>query len=464
MKTSFVLLLALAATRVAAGRDWTVFETARDTDHRMTRVSPVSAPGSGAATITCDAAKPLQEIVGFGGALTESSAWTLAQLSPQQRAEVLARYFDPKDGIGYTLARTHINSCDFSLNMWALDETPGDYDLHDFTLAPMRRWLMPLLHEAIKASGGHLRILASPWSPPAWMKTNFRMDDGGSLRPEYAAAWAQYYVKFVQAMQREEKIPIWALTVQNEPQAHQTWESCLYSPEQERNFVRDHLGPALQRAGLGGVHLLGLDHNRDLEDSFAAADFGDPQTAKYFWGLATHWYVSDDFAAASRVHERFPDKVILFTEGCCEGGATIGSWAHGEHYATQILGDLGNWVSNFMDWNIVLDERGGPNHVGNFCDAPVIVDTTTKTVTYSPSFFYLGQFSRFIKPGAHRIASHGGAASLSSVACVNPDGSIVVVVLNPGDAAIPFTLATGGDTVAGSIPAHAIQTYVGASR
>ncbi|HVU17801.1 MAG TPA: glycoside hydrolase family 30 protein [Candidatus Didemnitutus sp.] len=460
---SLPLLFSCLATVAPAARHWTVTETARGTDHRLATVGASAATAPGGATITCDATKPLQEIVGFGGALTESSAWALAQISPEQRAEILHRYFDPKDGIGYTLARTHINSCDFSLHMWALDETPGDYDLHDFTLAPMRTWVMPLLHDAIKASGGKLRILASPWSPPAWMKTNNRMDDGGSLRAEYAPAWAQYFVKFVQAMQREEHIPIWALTVQNEPQAHQTWESCLYSPEQERNFVRDHLGPALQQAGLGGVHLLGLDHNRDLEESFAAADFGDPQASKYFWGLATHWYVSDDFAAASRVHERFPDKTILFTEGCCEGGSTIGDWAHGEHYASQIIGDLRNWVSNFMDWNIVLDERGGPNHVGNFCDAPVIVDVTKKTVTYGPSFYYLGQFSKFIQPGAHRVASTGGPAGLQSVAFVNPDGSIVTVVLNTSDSPVSFGLSAGGDTVSGSIPAHAIQTYVGVS-
>jgi glucosylceramidase len=294
------------------------------------------------------------------------------------------------------------------------------------------------------------------------MKTNNRMDDGGNLRGEYAPAWANYYVKFVQAMKREENISIWALTMQNEPQAKQTWESCIYSAEQERNFVRDHLGPALEKAGLADVKLLALDHNRDLIDQFTAADFGDPATAKYFWGLAIHWYVSDDFAASSRAHAKFPGKPILFTEGCCEGGKTIGDWAHGEHYAHQMIGDFSNWVSNFMDWNIVLDERGGPNHVGNFCDAPVIIDTKTKEVRYGPSFYYIGQFSRYVKPGAHRIASEGGPAGLESVAFVNPDKSLAVVVLNRTDAALPFTLAAGGEALACSVPAHAIQTYLGA--
>jgi glucosylceramidase len=457
-----LLPLLLAAAPV---RQWSVIETARDNGHRLAAVAaplPAVAPAAGALTL--DPAQQFQEMVGFGGALTESSAWVLAQLPPAKRAEILRRYYDPKDGLGYTVARTHLNSCDFSLHMWALDETPGDYDLHDFTLAPMRKWLMPLLHDAIKASDGQLRILASPWSPPAWMKTNNRMDDGGALRGEYAPAWAEYYVKFVQAMKAEENISIWALTVQNEPQAKQVWESCIYSAEQERDFVKTHLGPALARAGLGGVKLLSLDHNRDLVDKFSAAAFGDPDSAKYLWGLALHWYVSDDFAASSRAHAKFPDKPVFFTEGCCEGGRSIGSWEHGEHYATQMIGDFKNWVCSFMDWNIVLDQRGGPNHVGNFCDAPVIVDTATKEVRYGPSFYYLGQFSKYVKPGAHCIASSGGPAALESVAFANSDGSLAVVVLNRTDAPMAFTLAVGGEALACTVPAHAIQTYIGAVR
>ena len=449
---------------LAAPRDWSVVETARDTDHRLTSVqAPVAAPSADGA-LTVDPAKSFQAMVGFGGALTESSAWVLAQLSPAQRTEILRRYYDLKDGLGYTLARTHINSCDFSLYLWALDETPGDYDLHDFTLAPMRKWVLPLIHEANRAAGGQLRLLASPWSPPAWMKTNNRMDDGGSLRGEYAPAWANYFVKFVQQMKTEEKLNVWALTVQNEPQAKQTWESCLYTPEQERDFVKNHLGPALAKAGLSGVKLLGLDHNRDLIEGFAAADLGDPEAAKYFWGLGLHWYVSEDFAASSRVHERFPDKAILFTEGCVESGKLVGQWSNGERYAHNMIGDFTNWVCGFIDWNIVLDQRGGPNHVGNFCDAPVVVNTETKEVSYGSSFYYIGHFSKFVQPGAHRIGSSGGPAGLESVAFANPDGSLVAVVLNRGDAAVPFTLAVGPEKLACTVPAHGIQTYVGVAR
>ena len=461
-----LLLLAPLMLSAASPRPWTVTETARDNGHRLTTVAPPAASTTTAAAgvLTLDPAQKFQEMVGFGGALTESSAWVLAQLPAEKRAEVIRRYYDPKEGIGYTLARTHLNSCDFSLNLWALDETPGDYDLHDFTLAPMRKWLMPLLHDAEKAAGrDRFKLLVSPWSPPAWMKTNFRMDDGGSLRGEYAPAWANYYVKFAETMRAEENLPVWAFTVQNEPEAKQVWESCLYTPAQERDFIRDHLGPALQKAGLSGVKLLAHDHNRDIIEAHADATLGDPATAKYLWGLGVHWYVSNDFGASSRVHAKYPDKPILFTEGCREGGKELGVWEHGEHYAAQMIGDFKNWVCGFIDWNIVLDQRGGPNHVGNFCDAPVIVDTDTREVRYGASFYYLGHFSKFVQPGAHRIGSRGGPAGLLSIAFANPDGSLVAVVVNPADAPATFSLVAGPESLACTIPAHAIQTYVGAA-
>jgi len=463
--TSLGLLLSVPLMLSAAPvHPWLVTETARDNGHRLSAVAAPSPAPASAAALTLDPAQPCQEMVGFGGALTESSAWVLAQVPAAARAEVLRRYYDPKDGLGYTLARTHLNSCDFSLSMWALDETPGDYDLQNFTLAPMRRWLMPLLHDATTASGGRLHLLVSPWSPPSWMKTNNRMDDGGNLRGEYADAWARYYVKFVQAMLAEEKLPVWALTVQNEPQAHQVWESCLYSPEQERDFVKQHLGPALAKAGLQDVKLLGFDHNRDIFEKQAAALFGDPDSAKYLWGAALHWYVSEDFAASSRVHAAHPDKHILFTEGCVESAALIGKWQNGERYARNMIGDFRNWVCGFIDWNIVLDQRGGPNHVGNFCDAPVIINTETKQVSYGSSFYYIGHFSKFVQVGAHRIASSGGPAALQSVAFANPDGSLVNVVLNETDQTVEFTLTVGGESVACAIPAHAIQSYVRAAK
>lgn len=460
---SILAALLNAAPGLAA---WSVHETARDNGHRLTPLAPpalATRADAGALTLVLDPVQRFQEMIGFGGALTESSAWVLAQLPPEKRLEVIRRYYDPKEGIGYTLARTHLNSCDFSLNLWALAETPGDYDLHSFTLDPMRKWVMPLLHDARKAAGGdaNFRLLVSPWSPPAWMKTNFRMDDGGSLRHEYAPAWADYFVRFARAMEQEEKLPVWAFSVQNEPEAHQTWESCLYTPEEERDFVKNHLGPAMEKAGLlGRIKLIGWDHNRDRIETRAAALLGDPDSAKYLWGLGVHWYVSDDYAASARVHAAYPDKPILFTEGCYEGGRTMGAWEHGEGYATQMIGDFKHWVAGYIDWNIVLDQRGGPNHVGNFCDAPVIVDTTTQEIRYSAAFYYIGHFSRFVHPGAHRIASSGGPDRLQSIGFANPDGSLAVIVVNPTDTPLAFALAVKEESVPVALPARAIRTYV----
>jgi glucosylceramidase len=296
------------------------------------------------------------------------------------------------------------------------------------------------------------------------MKINNRMDDGGSLRPEYRPAWANYFVRFVQTMETEEKIPVWALTVQNEPAAKQTWESCLYTPEEERDFVRDQLGPALERAGLDAVRLLVCDHNRDILYKRASAVYLDPAAARYVWGAGLHWYVSQDFGQSSRLHDSFPGKAILFTEGCVEQGAKPGAWGPGERYAHNMIGDFRNWVCGWIDWNIALDARGGPNHVGNYCDAPVLVDVTSGKVQYQSSFYYIAQFSRFVKNGARRIASGGGPEALESVAFVNPDGAVVAVVLNPTDAACDFALAAGSEQLACHIPAHAIQTYTGAPR
>jgi len=465
--TGGALLSSTPADFAPAARSWALIETARDTDHRLAPLAPPTLAGAASATlaITCDPAQPCQEMVGFGGALTESAAWALAQLPAAKRAEVLHRYYDPKEGIGYTLARTHINSCDFSLTTWSLDDTAGDTALRDFSLAPMRQWVLPLIHEARTAAGGdRLRILASPWSPPAWMKTNGKMADGGQLRADCREAWANFFVRFIETMKREESLPIWAVTVQNEPQAKQVWESCLYNPEEERAFVRDHLGPTLERAGLKDVKLLILDHNRDILEAHAKATLGDPAAARFVWGAAIHWYVSEDFAASSRVHAAFPDKALLFTEGCWEGGLKMGQWDRGERYARNMIGDFRNWVCGWIDWNIVLDTTGGPNHVNNLCDAPVIADAKTGEVRYQSSYYYIGHFSRYVLPGARRIVSNGGPAELQSVAFVNPDGALVAVVMNPTDAAVDFRLATGGEMLACRIPAHAIHTYIGARR
>lgn len=446
-------------------RAWTLHETARDNGRRLAPAPcPAAASPAPAPALRCDVSRTFQEIVGFGGALTEASAWALAQLPAARRSEVLRAYFHPADGLGYTLARTHINSCDFSVSSWALADAPGDHALESFTLEPMRRWLMPLLHEARVLGGRDLRFLASPWSPPAWMKTNDSMLNGGKLRPECRAAWAAHYVRFLRAMRAEEGFEFWGLTVQNEPAAVQVWESCVYSPEEERDFIRDHLGPALAASEFKDARLLCFDHNRDILEAYAGPVFCDPEAAKYVWGAALHWYVSEDFAATTRLLEKFPGKHVLFSEGCWEGGAKPGRWDRGARYARNIIGDLNAGVCGWIDWNIVLDLKGGPNHVGNLCDAPVLVDTDAKDVLFQSSFHYIGHFSRFIRPGARRVAcafAGESAAGLETTAALNSDGTLAIVVHNPTESEVRFTLELGAESLPCRIPAAAIQTYVG---
>lgn len=439
---------------------WLKVLTSRDSADRLQPQGEVAVQ-SGAGTgrkLKVLPEQTYQTVMGFGGAFTEAAAYTLSRISPQKREEVIRRYFDPQEGLGYTLGRVHIHSCDFALENYTYIEE-GDVELNTFDISRDHQWVILLVHDAAKTAGKDITMLASPWSPPAWMKTNGDMNHGGQLKPEYREVWARYYTKFIQAY-REAGIPIWGITVQNEPAAVQTWDSCIYSGEEERDFVRDHLGPTMHREGLADVQILIWDHNRDIMIERASAVLSDPEAAKYVWGTGFHWYVSEAFENVGKVHELFPDKHLLFTEGCQEGGVKLGEWFTGERYGRNIIGDLNNWNEGFLDWNLVLDETGGPNHVGNLCDAPIIADTTTDTLHYNSSYYYIGHFSKYIQPGAVRIGLDTEAPSLLATAFRNPDGSIAVVVQNESDEALPFALELGGEAANETLPAHSIATYI----
>jgi glucosylceramidase len=449
----------LGATPLTPNSAWQTFETARDNNNRLASVDASAVRGE--KTINVHSVPIGPAMIGFGGALTESAAHVLAQLPNDKRAQVLRMYFDPNDGIGYTLARTHMTSCDFSLRSWSLDDSAGDQSLRKFSLAPMRGEQLPLIRDVQKIMGkDRFKLVASPWSPPAWMKTNGEMINGGELRDDAKNAWAEYYVRFVKAMRDDEKILVWALTVQNEPDAAQSWESCLYSARDERDFVADYLGPALEKAKLTDVKLFGWDHNRSGLEERAVVMLGDSRSAKYLAGLALHWYQEEDFAASSRVLKQFPNTQILFTEGCAEGGPHLDEWAPAERYARNMIGDFNNGVCGFIDWNIALDMQGGPNHVGNFCHAPILVDTKSGDVHVQPSFYYIAHFSKFVRAGARRLASTSDESTLQTIAFGNPDGSRVIVIANSSDVPRDITIAVENDARAVHVPAHAIQTHI----
>ena len=415
--------------------------------------------GEGMPSVWMNPAITFQTIEGFGGAFTEAAAVTWQKLSPARQEEAMRACFDRQSGLGYRLCRVHMNSCDFSLGNYSHLATADDITLKGFSIDRDRQALIPMIKAAQRMAGEPIKLLASPWSPPAWMKSNGQMNGGGHLLPQYRQAWARCFVRFIQAYV-DEDIPIWGVTVQNEPEATQRWDSCLYTAEEERDFVRDHLGPALTDAGLGHVKIIVWDHNRDRMVERASVVYSDAEAARYVWGTGFHWYVEDHFDHVQLTHDAWPDKHLLFTEGCQEGGPHIGSWAVGERYARSMIQDLNHWTEGWIDWNLMLDTSGGPNHVGNFCSAPILVDTQHDTLLWQSSFHYIGHFSRFVQPGAKRALCSASRESLEACAFVNPDGSRVLVVMNRTAKSLPFRLKLGSVQADTELPAHAIATYL----
>jgi glucosylceramidase len=406
-----------------------------------------------------------QTFVGIGGAITDASAETFDKLPAEKQEELLKAYYDPTQGIGYTIARTHINSCDFSSASYTyVDE--GDADLKTFDLAPDKKLRIPMIKRAIAAAGGSLPMYVSPWSPPAWMKTNNNMLQGGKLKPEFNQSWANYYIKFIKGYEAE-GIPIWGLTVQNEPMATQTWESCLYTAEEERDFVKNYLGPTLHQAGLGDKKLIVWDHNRDLIIQRAQSMFNDPEARKYVWGMGFHWYEdwtggTQMFENVRKVNETWPDINLIFTEGCNGPFAMpqVYDWKLGERYGKSMINDFNSGTVAWTDWNILLDETGGPNHVKNFCFAPIHADTRTGELIYTNSYYYIGHFSKFIRPGAKRVQCSSSRSALLSTAFMNPDGSLVVVVMNESNTPHDYFLWINNESVKTTSQPHSISTLL----
>ena len=286
-----------------------LYLTARDTGDRLSKraIASSSEEAFGREVVRVRPDETAQRVLGFGGAFTEAAGVTFSGLSEARQQEFLRAYFDEKAGHGYTLCRTHINSCDFSLGNYAYAETPGDTALADFSIDRDRKYLLPLIQRARRVAPRGFRLFASPWSPPAWMKTNGMMNNGGRLKPEYRRTWAQYYARYIQCYEAE-GVGIWGLTVQNEPAATQRWDSCIYSAEEERDFVRDHLGPVLHEAGLGDRKIIIWDHNRDGMAERAAVILGDPAAARYVWARGSIGTARTVLTMCNRCTTRFPTR------------------------------------------------------------------------------------------------------------------------------------------------------------
>ena len=398
-----------------------------------------------------------QSILGFGGAFTEASASVFHQLDADKKSEIIQAYFGD-NGNQYNMGRTHINSCDFSLGNYALCEKE-DRKLTDFSIERDKKMLIPFIKEALNEASSPILLMASPWSPPPWMKTNNQMNHGGKLKEEFQDTWAEYYCKFIEFYERD-GVPIWGISVQNEPEAVQTWDSCIYTGEEERDFIKNFLGPALKESNYLDKRLVIWDHNRDVMLKRSRAVLSDPEAAKYVWGTGFHWYNGDHFDEVQKVHDEFPDKELIFTEGCQEAGPHIGSWDLGERYATSIINDLNRYTVGWIDWNLLLDERGGPNHVGNYCSAPIIVNTKTQELLYQSSYFYLGHFSRFFSRGDKIVKCENTTSQLLSLSGINKNGKLTTTIMNKEEDSIPFLYDDGSEKKSYSIPPRSIITII----
>lgn len=450
--------------------DIEVYTTAHGTDQKLsasdgsdfgTFVQPLETQPS----ILVNTDVEHQTLLGIGAALTDAAAETYFKMKPDQQKRFMEAYFDKDKGIGYSLARTIIHSCDFSTESYTYVEE-GDAGLNTFDVEHDRKFRLPFTKKAIESAGGKLPMYASPWSPPAFMKTNGNMLQGGKLKPEFYQAWANYYVKFIQAYEKE-GIPLWGLTIQNEPMATQRWESCIYTAEEERDFLKNFLGPTLEKAGMEDKKIIVWDHNRDLLFERANVILSDPDAYKYVWGTGFHWYEDwkdgkPMFSNVAKVNEAYPEKKLIFTEGCNEGfdPERFGDPKLAERYGKAMINDFNNGTVAWTDWNILLDETGGPNHVGNLCFAPVHGDTKTGELIFTHSYYYIGHFSKFIRPGAKRLSTGTTANHLSATAFKNIDGSIVVVAMNEKDQKIEYLLSINEETTKLKMPAHSIQTLV----
>jgi glucosylceramidase len=413
-------------------------------------------------TIMIDEAKTFQTIEGFGGAFTDAAATTFTKLPKEAQEEFLKACFDPVEGNGYTLCRTTIHSCDFSGEMYTYDDIPGDKELKNFSIKhDLDGGRIAMIKRAMAVAGkDKLRLYASPWSPPAWMKTNGNMLYGGKLKPEYMQTWADYFVKYIKAYEAE-GVPMWGLTVQNEALAVQVWESCIFTAEEEKDFVKNFLGPTLKKAGLGAdkVKLMIWDHNRGLMYQRAQVAYDDKDAAQYIWGMAFHWYTGDHFDNVRMVHDAFPDKHLLYTEG-----GIGGTWQAAARLGKNMILDLNNWTEGWAVWNLICDENNGPRHAGGVPGSKgstvVNADTRTGKVTYNPPHYVMGQFSRFIKPGAKRIACTSNDDNLVATAAINSDGKVAVVVQNLVAHDIFFRVWERGQAVRFTAPANGTVTLV----
>ena len=400
-----------------------------------------------------------QTFEGFGGAITDAAGYVYSLMDKAQKRKVIQTYFSPKQ-MRYGLVRIHMDSCDFSTEMYEAMSDPKDRELKSFSFARTEKYILPMLSDAQKAAGKPLKLMLSPWSPPAFMKTNGSRVNGGSLKPEYRDFWADYICRYIEEFQKR-GYQVQRISLQNEPKAVQSWDSCIYTTEEEKLFLRDHLYPALKARGLEHIEIFIWDHNKERIFERVCGTV-DESTRDLVTGAAFHWYSGDHFDTLDMVRRRYPDFKFITSESCIEYRfhASDDEFGNNAKLAHELIGDLNHGMNAFYDWNILLDEGGGPNHVGNWCYAAFMYDRGEKALHPKLLQQYYYHFSHYIAPGAKRIGLSKYTDKLEATAFRNPDGTLIIVLFNSGEDSIPVNLRLNGQLVKLNLKGQTIATGV----
>lgn len=445
----------------AAGEAASSWITKKDLSQALAQQANVTFAAdttAGANTLYVDENTAYQTIEGLGASLTDSSAWLIKnKLSAATQSSVMTKLFDPVNGIGVSWLRQPMGASDFSASgNYSYDDMPAgqqdDASLSHFSIAHDKTYIVPLLKQALTLNP-KLKVMITPWSPPAWMKSGGTMNSG-TLNASAYGPLATYFAKTIKAFQAE-GVPIFALTVQNEPLFQTSgYPSMSMSAGEQTNFIRNNLGPTLAAQGLTATKILGYDHNWD-QPGYMQTLYADSTAANYLSGSAWHFY-GGDVQTMNDIHYQYPNKDVYFTEG------SSGTWVSDQFDAniTNEINIFRNWAKSYTDWNIALDTNHGPLNGGcGTCTALVTINQATGGATYTGTYYAMGQISKFVTPGARRIASTGYSQGLYNVAFKNTDGSKVLVVYNQNGASSSFKVRWGNSSFSATIPATSIVTY-----
>ncbi len=430
---------------------------AGETQTRQTEIPMEADPGVEDRVVNLYPDMEMEAVEGFGGAITDSAAYVYSLMSEAQKRSLMESYFSPEQ-MAYGIVRIHMDSCDFSTGLYEAMSDPSDRELKSFSFARTEKYILPMLQDAQKTAGKKLELMLSPWSPPAFMKTNGSRKNGGSLKPEYRQMWAEYICQYIRQFQSR-GFSVRRISVQNEPKAVQTWDSCVFTAQEEKAFLRDYLYPALQRNGMEQVEIFVWDHNKERVYE-RMRQIVDPVTEPMIAGAAFHWYSGDHFEALELLRRAYPDKKLIVSESCIEYSKydSEDTARNACRLSHEIIGDLNHGMTAFYDWNILLDGQGGPNHVGNFCQAPFLYDCEKKELQPQLLRDHIWHFSHFLVPGSRRIGWSRFADTVDVTAYKRPDGILVFVLLNREDREQKIHLRLNGEIAQLTLPPMGLMT------